>query len=47
MFSQLAKQSTPVQVSSIFKQMKTPVDIPDVLNRFLRIRNVFFFRSSV
>ena len=47
MFSQLAKQLTPVQVSSIFKQMKTFVGIPDVLNRLLRIGNIFSFRSTV
>ena len=28
-------------VSSILKQMKTFVDVPDVSNRFLRIENVF------
>lgn len=33
--------------SDIFKQMKTLVDIPDGLNRYSRIVNVFFFRCSV
>ena len=36
-----AWRSTHVLVSSILKQMKTFVDVPDVSNRFLRIENVF------
>lgn len=47
MFLQLAKRSTHVQVSGIFKKMKTFVDTPNVLNRFSRIGNVFFFRCTV
>ena len=41
-----AWRSTQVLVSSIFKQMKTFVDVPGVLNRFSRMGNVFF-RCSV
>ena len=37
-----AWRSTHVLVSSILKLMKTFVDVPDVLNRFSRIRKVFF-----
>ena len=41
------KRPVYVLVSGIFKQRKTFVDIPVVLNRFSRIGNVFFFRYSV
>ena len=41
-----AWRSTHVLVSSIFKQMKTFVDVPGVLNRISRMGNVFF-RCSV
>ena len=41
-----AWRSAHVLVSSIFRQMKTFVDVPDVLNRISRIGNVFF-RCSV
>ena len=40
-----AWRSTHVLVSSIFKQMKTFVDVPGVLNIFSRIGNVFLRRS--
>ena len=44
MFSQLAKRLTPVLVSGIFIKIRTFVHVPDVLSRFSKIGNVFFFR---
>ena len=46
-FSQLAKWSTRMLVSGIFKQLRTFVVVPDVLSKFSKIGNVFFFRWSV
>ena len=34
-------------VSDIFKQLRTFVIVPDVLNKFSKIENLFFFRGSV
>ena len=34
-------------VSGIFKQLRTFVVVPDVLSKFLKIENLFFFRGSV
>ena len=34
-------------VSGIFKQLRTFVVIPDVLSKFSKIENLFFFRGSV
>ena len=44
-FSQLAIER--MLVSGIFKQLRTFVVVPDVLSKFLKIENVFFFRGSV
>ena len=50
MFSQLAKRSTHMLVSGIFKQPEILVVVPDVLSKFskiifiIMIENVFFFR---
>ena len=42
--SQLAKRLTPMLVSGIFIKLRTFVHVPDVLRRFSKIGNVFFFR---
>ena len=34
-------------VSGIFKQLRTFVVVPDVLSKFSKIENLFFFRGSV
>ena len=34
-------------VSGIFKQLRTFVVVPDVLNKFSEIESLFFFRGSV
>ena len=47
MFSQLAKRSTRILASGIFKQLRTFVVVPDVSSKFSKIGNVFFFRWSV
>ena len=44
MFSQLARGSTRMLVSGIFKQLRTFVVVPDVLSKFSKIGNVFFLR---
>ena len=45
-FSQLARQSTHMLISGVFKQLKAFV--PDILSGFSRIiGGVFFFRYSV
>ena len=36
--------TTHMLVSSIFKQLRTFVVVPDILSKFLKIENVFFFR---
>ena len=41
-FSQLAIKS--MLVSGIFKQLRTFIVVPDVLSKFSKIRNLFFFR---
>ena len=46
-FSQLAKRLTPMLVSGIFIKLRTFVHVPDVLRRFSKIGNVFFFRWGV
>ena len=47
MFSQLARRSTHMLVSGIFKRLRTFVGVTDVLNGFPKIGNVFFFLCSV
>ena len=44
MFSKLAKKSTCMLVSGIYKQLRTFIVVPDVLSKFSKIENVFFFR---
>ena len=44
-FSQLAIKRLPV--SAIFKQLRAFVVVPDVLSKFSKIENLFFFRGSV
>ena len=44
MFSQLAKRSTRMLVSGIFKELRTFVVIPGVLGEFSKIGYVFSFR---
>ena len=34
-------------VSGIFKQLRTFVVVPDVISKFSKIENLFFFRGSV
>ena len=34
-------------VFTIFKQLRTFVVVPDVLSKFSKIENLFFFRGSV
>ena len=43
MFSQLARRSTRMLISGIFKKLGTFVVVPDVLSKFSKIGNVFFF----
>ena len=40
MFSQLAKRSTCMLVSGIFRQLRTFVIVPDVKRKFSKIGNV-------
>ena len=47
MFSQLARRSTRMLISGIFKKLGTFVVVPDVLSKFSKIGNVFFFWWSV
>ena len=44
-FSQLAIKR--MLVSGIFEQMRTFVVVPDVLSKFSKTENLFFFRGSV
>ena len=44
MFAQLARRSTRMLINGIFKQPRTLVVVPDVLSKFSKIGNVFFFR---
>ena len=46
MQSQLAKRSTRVLVSGIFKRLRSFVVVSDVLSKFSKIGKVLFFRSS-
>ena len=47
-FSQLAKRSTRMQVSSIFKQLRTfVVVVPDLFSKLSKIGNVVFFLKLV
>ena len=43
-FSQLAKQSMRMLVSGIFQQPTTFIVVADVLRKFSKIGNLFFFR---
>ena len=43
MFSQLAKRSTCMQVSGIFKQLRTLVIVPDTLRKFWEDWECFIF----
>ena len=44
-FSQLAIKR--MLVSGIFKQLRTFVVVPDVMSKFSKIQNLFFFRGSI
>ena len=44
MFSQLAKRSTRMQVSGIFKQLRTLVIVPDTLSKFWEDWECFVFQ---
>ena len=43
MFAQLARRSTRMLINGIFKQPRILVVVPDVLSKFSKIGNVFFF----
>ena len=43
-FSQLARRSIRMLVSGIFKQLRTFVVVINVLSKFSKIGNLFFFR---
>ena len=47
MFSQLAKRSTRMQVSGIFKQLRTLVIVSDTLSKFLGRLGMFYFSDTV
>ena len=46
MFSQLAKRSTRMQVSGIFKQLRTLVIVPDALSKFWEDWECFIFQMQ-
>ena len=46
MFSQLARRSTRMLVSGIFKQLRTFVVVPDVLSKFSKIRECFLLQMK-
>ena len=46
MFSQLAKRSTRMQVSGIFKQLRTLVIVPDALSKFWEVWECFIFQMQ-
>ena len=43
LFSKLAKPSTSMLVSGIFRQLRTSVFILDALSKFSKIGDLFFF----
>ena len=47
MFLQLAKRSTRILGSGIFKELKTFIVVPNILSKFSKIGHVFFFSWSV